>query len=117
MIELTFLKELMLIRQANQKSAIIATNGIFFTIYIFKFQPDVCDRCHDVLMMFMNLSDIGILNTHSVDYRCIITGISKSEAINVRQNINLTENGTLPNMKKWCVKTDEELIMFGDIEI
>ena len=97
MIELTFLKELMLIRQANQKSAIIATNGIFFTIYIFKFQPDVCDN---VLMMFMNLSDIGILNTHSVDYRCIITGISKSEAINVRQNINLTENGTLPNMKK-----------------
>ena len=100
MIELTFLKELMLIIQANQKSAIIVTNGIFFTIYIFKFQPDVCDWCHDVLMMFMNLSDIGILNTHSVDYRCIITGISKSEAINVRQNINLTENGTLPNMKK-----------------
>ena len=29
MIELTFLKELMLIRQANQKSAIFVTIGIF----------------------------------------------------------------------------------------
>ena len=47
MIELTFLKELMLIGQANQKSAIIATNGIFFTIYIFKFQPVGVYRCHD----------------------------------------------------------------------
>ena len=29
MIELTFLKELMLIRQANQKSVIFVTTGIF----------------------------------------------------------------------------------------
>ena len=29
MIELTFLKELMLIKQANQKSAIFVTIGIF----------------------------------------------------------------------------------------
>ena len=26
----------------------------------FKFQPSVCDRCHDLLMMSMNLSDIAI---------------------------------------------------------
>ena len=28
----------------------------------FKFQPNVCNRCHDLLMMSMNLSDIPILN-------------------------------------------------------
>ena len=30
--------------------------------YSFKFQPNVCNRCHDLLMMSVNLSDIAILN-------------------------------------------------------
>ena len=47
-------------------------------------------------MTFMNLSGITILNIKSTDYRCIISGISKSEAINVMHNIELTEKiGTL----------------------
>ena len=57
----------------------------------FKFQPNVCNRGHDLLMMAMNLSDIAILIINSVDYRCIISRISKGEAINLMQNINLTE--------------------------
>ena len=28
----------------------------------FNFQPYVCNRCHDLLMMFMKLSDIAISN-------------------------------------------------------
>ena len=47
----------------------------------FKFQPDVYNRCHDVLLMSVNFSDIAILNIHGVDYHCIICGISKSEAV------------------------------------
>ena len=44
----------------------------------------------------MNLSNIFILKIKSADYCCIITGISKSEAINLLQNIDLTEKtGTL----------------------
>ena len=44
----------------------------------------------------MNLSNIFILKIKSADYYCIITGISKSEAINLLQNIDLTEkSGTL----------------------
>ena len=39
----------------------------------------------------MNYSNIAILKIKNVDYRCIITGISKSEAINLMQNIDLTE--------------------------
>ena len=34
----------------------------------FKFKPNVCNRCHDLLMMSMNLSDIAILNIQSADY-------------------------------------------------
>ena len=70
----------MLIRQANQKSVIFVTIGIFLDKW-FKFQPDVCNGCHDVLMMSMNLSDIAILSINDADYCCIISGIIKSEVI------------------------------------
>ena len=49
----------------------------------FKFQPNVCNRYHDLLMMSMNLSDIAILNIKSLDSRCIIRGIRKNKAINL----------------------------------
>ena len=42
-------------------------------------------------MMFMNLSDIAILNIKGSDYRCIVILISKNETINVMQNADLTE--------------------------
>ena len=39
----------------------------------------------------MNLSDISVLNIKGSDYHCIVTGISKSEAIKLLQNIDLIE--------------------------
>ena len=42
-------------------------------------------------MMFMNLSDIAILNIKGSDYRCIVILISKNDTINVMQNADLTE--------------------------
>ena len=39
----------------------------------------------------MNLSDIAILNIKCSDYRCIISLISKNEAVNLIQNADLTE--------------------------
>ena len=62
----------------------------------FKFQANVCNGCHDLLMMSMNFSDIAILNIKGADYCYIISRINKSEAINLMQNIDLTEkNGIL----------------------
>ena len=52
----------------------------------FKFQPDGCNICHDVLMMSMNLSNIAILKIHG-----IVSEISKNEAINLLRNADLTE--------------------------
>ena len=57
----------------------------------FKFQPNACNACHDILMLSMNLNDITILNVHSANYCCIIYRISKSEAINLKQNIVLSK--------------------------
>ena len=57
----------------------------------FKFQSNVCNRCLDLLMMSMDLSDIAILNIKSTGYGCIISGISKSKTVNLMQNIDLTK--------------------------
>ena len=57
----------------------------------FTFQPHVCNECHDLLMMPMSLKDIAILNIKGVDYCYIISRISKSDAINLKQNIDLTK--------------------------
>ena len=53
-----------------------------------KFQPNICNECHDLLIVSMNLSDIAILNIKTTEYCCIISGISKSETIGLMQNIN-----------------------------
>ena len=47
-------------------------------------------------MMSMNLGDIAVLRIEGSDYHCIISLISKREAINLMQNANLFEkSGTL----------------------
>ena len=43
-----------------------------------------------LLMMSMNLSFIAILVKKNANYCCIISEISKNEAINVMQNADLT---------------------------
>ena len=59
--------------------------------YSYKFQANVCNRCHDLLMMSINFGDIAILNIKGPDYRCIISLISTNEAIKLLQNVDLTE--------------------------
>ena len=60
----------------------------------------VCNGYHDV-MISLETNSIVILNIKSVDCRCIIVRISKSETINALQNVGLSENrGSLLNIKK-----------------
>ena len=49
----------------------------------FQFQPYICNGCRDLFMMSMNSS--------CSDYCCIISGISKTVAINLMENIDSTE--------------------------
>ena len=73
----------------------------YFLNYSFKFQPNVCNRCHDLLMVSINLSNMVILNIKYSDFRCIISLISKNEAIKLMENADLTEKSrTLKKVKK-----------------
>ena len=67
MIELAFLKILMLIEQVHQKAQYLSL--LAFLDKEFKFQPDVCNGCDGVLLVSMNLSNIVFLNICGVDYR------------------------------------------------
>ena len=71
----------------------------YFLNYSFKFQPNVCNRCHNLLIMSINLSDVAILNFKCFDYHCIISLISKNETINLLQNLDLTKNWNIIKQK------------------
>ena len=74
----------------NKTNALRKCNICLYWYFLnkgFKFQKYVCNRCHDLLMTSMNLSNIAILKFKNADYCCIISGINKSEAIELLQSI------------------------------
>ena len=77
----------------------------------FKFEPHVCNKCHDVLMTANELKNIAILNVKGVDFRCILWGISRDEAVN-RLNSVLEDKGVL-QMDFGANKTPVEVIKNG----
>ena len=79
------------IKQASALKECDICHYWYFLNYSFKFQPNVCNRCHSLLMMSVNLSDIAILNIKGSDYCCIISLINKNEAKNFLKNADLIE--------------------------
>ena len=53
----------------------------------------VCNDYHAVLVMAYELKNIVILNEKGADYRCILWGISKNDAINRLNNSVPEDNG------------------------
>ena len=57
----------------------------------FTFEPHICNKCHDVLMTAYELKNIAILNVKRADFKCILSGINRDEAVN-RLNNSVLEN-------------------------
>ena len=68
-------------------------------------------------MMSMNLSDIAILNIKNGNYHCIISGISKSEAITLIENTEKKWNIMKHKNLLSSIKMGKDILTFGDIEI
>ena len=89
----------------------------------FKFQANVCYGCHGVLIMPINPSNIAILILRTVFYRWIANGISKSEVLNLLQNVDFSKKVEHYKIKKKNIyiyiyaKMDAKIIAFGDTEI
>ena len=70
-------------------------NHYYFKDFGFKYQPYVCNGCHDFSMTVMNVSDFFILNIKGIDYRVYSSGIDKKEAVNILNNSKLDDKGVL----------------------
>ena len=78
----------------------------------FKFEPHVCNKCHDALMTSYELKNIAILNVNGVDFRCILWGISRDEAVN-RLNNSVLEDKSVLKMDFGANKTPVEIVREG----
>ena len=63
----------------NSKESIICHNSLFN--HEFKFQHSICNGCHDLTIVSVNISNIAIITLKGVAYRCVIHDISKFEAV------------------------------------
>ena len=79
-----------LTKSKNSKECMIC--HYWFFNHGLKFQDSVCNGCHVFTMLYVNISDIAIITTKNVNYRCIIHSISQTEAINLLEN-SFLENG------------------------
>ena len=64
----------------------------------FKLQDSVCNGCHDLTILFLNITDIAIITVENIGYRCIIHNLNKSEVINSLQNSVLEDRGYIQKM-------------------
>ena len=75
MIELTFLKELILIKQVQKECDVC--QYWYLLNYSFKFQTNACNRCRDLLMMSMNLSGIAISDIKGLIIAVLLVSLAK----------------------------------------
>ena len=61
----------------------------------FKYQPYVCNKCHNLSMVVQDVKDLIILKIKGVDYRCYMFNMSRSDAINLLNNYCLDNKGVL----------------------
>ena len=78
--------------KSNNSKECMAFHYLFFN-HVLKFQNSVCNGCHDLTILCLNLSDFAIITVKNVDYRCIFYGNSKSEAIHLLKSSMLDDRG------------------------
>ena len=83
------------INKSNKSKKCSISHCWYFKDIGYKFQPYVCNGCHDILMMTYELKNIAILNVIGIDYRCVLRNMSKNDAINRLNNSKLDDKGTL----------------------
>ena len=67
----------------------------FFKDIGFKIWQYASNRCHDLSMIDYELKNIAILNAKLIDYRCVLWGVAKNNAINILGNSKLDNQGIL----------------------
>ena len=80
----------MSVRQMHQKNAIFVITGTFLCKR-FKYEPYLCNVCHDLMKKAMNFNDVTIAFVKGSDYRIHFWYMIKDDAMNMMKNSNLSE--------------------------
>ena len=83
------------INKSNRSRECMICHYWCFKDLCYKFEPYVCNSCHDTSVMVYDLDDIMILNIKGVDYRCFVFNMSKNTAIKLLNNSKVDDKGTL----------------------
>ena len=67
----------------------------YFSDRNFKYEPYLCNGCHDVMQKALNFNDVAIVSAKGSDYRIHFWYMSKNNAINIMKNSNLNEKSGL----------------------
>ena len=59
----------------------------------FKFEKNVCNKCHDLLTIAHSLKNIAILSAKGNTFRCLWRGISKNEGLKRLNNSATYDRG------------------------
>ena len=96
----------------------------YFLNCSFRFQLNSCNRCHDYLMMPMNLTNISILSIKSYDYLCIVNLFRKNEVIfkilklNAKCLFDQNKHNIIEHKNLLSdLKMHKEILTFGNIKI
>ena len=60
-----------------------------------KFEPCVCNGCHDLMQKALNFSDVAIVFVKGSDYRIHFWYMRKYHAISIMKNFDLNEKSGL----------------------
>ena len=58
---------------------------------VFKYEPYLCNGCHDLMQETMNFNYVAIVSIKGNDYRIHFWYMSKDDAIDIMTNSNLNE--------------------------
>ena len=81
-------KVLVLIKQIYQKKCDIC-HYLYFKDIGVKYEPYLCNRCHDLMQKAMGFNNIAIVYIKGIAYRIHFWYMSKDDAINIMTNSNL----------------------------
>ena len=74
----------------HQKNVIFVTIGIL-KILVFKYEPYLCNGCHDLMQKAMGFNDVAIVYVKGSAYRIHFWYMSKDDAINIMNGSNLVD--------------------------
>ena len=72
--------------KTNKSVECMISHYLYFKDIGFKYQPYVCNGCHDFSTIVQNIDDFLIFRVKSIDYRWCVVNMSKKDAISLLNN-------------------------------